>query len=292
MILQRDISKLSNRLYTDAVKSGNRRARRIPDTTIERDYCLAWFLCALAVHGPLAGTLAFKGGTALRRIHFGDYRFSEDLDFTLVKPMALEEIFAELDTMFAKIERESGILFRRQPDRVERRDRNDTFYLAFKGPLPSENTVKVDVTKGETLVFDLERKPVLQTYVEFGDIPDDREVLVYSFPEVAIEKTLAVTDIARKEPRDLYDLWYLRDRGLLPAPEEMVDPLGRKLATREGRANDILVPRLVKVEKQLQRAWENRLGHQVDDLPEFGGCFREVRRLLSAFDELRAAAVT
>ena len=53
-----------------------------PRTVIERDYVLAWFLTGLAGH-PLRDVLAFKGGTALRRCWFADYRFSEDLDFTL-----------------------------------------------------------------------------------------------------------------------------------------------------------------------------------------------------------------
>lgn len=71
-------------------------------------------------------------------------------------------------------------------------------------------------------------------------------------------------------------------------PEELVDGLSRKLASRDGRAEDILVPRLEKVEKALKRAWEKRLGSQVMSLPGFEGCYREVKRLLANFDELRA----
>ena len=41
MIPQRNISLLANRL----VREGG---RRIPDEVLERDYCLAWFLAALA----------------------------------------------------------------------------------------------------------------------------------------------------------------------------------------------------------------------------------------------------
>jgi predicted nucleotidyltransferase component of viral defense system len=43
---------------------------------------LAWLLCSMASHPVLSEALAFKGGTALRRVHFGEYLFSEDLDFT------------------------------------------------------------------------------------------------------------------------------------------------------------------------------------------------------------------
>ncbi len=88
MIPQRNISLISNKL----VSTGG---RRIPEAVIERDYVLAWFLTGLAGH-PLRAVLAFKGGTALRRCWFEDYRFSEDLDFTLTRPITLEDILAGL----------------------------------------------------------------------------------------------------------------------------------------------------------------------------------------------------
>jgi uncharacterized protein len=51
MISQRDIAKLSNRLYQEAIETvGKKDARRIPDAVIERDYILAWFLTELATH--------------------------------------------------------------------------------------------------------------------------------------------------------------------------------------------------------------------------------------------------
>ena len=71
MIPQRHLSLLSNRL----ARAGG---RRIPEAVLERDYCLAWFLVALS-RSALRDRLVFKGGTALKRCYFGDYRFSEDL---------------------------------------------------------------------------------------------------------------------------------------------------------------------------------------------------------------------
>src|SRR5476651_921396 len=76
MIPQKNLSLLSNRLARDG-------GRRIPETVLERDYCLAWFLVALS-RMPLRKRLIFKGGTALKKCYFGDYRFSEDLDFSTI----------------------------------------------------------------------------------------------------------------------------------------------------------------------------------------------------------------
>lgn len=49
---------------------------------IERDYILSWVLAGIGVNEKLQKTLIFKGGTALKKCYFGEYRFSEDLDFT------------------------------------------------------------------------------------------------------------------------------------------------------------------------------------------------------------------
>ena len=75
MIPQRNISLLSNRLALKGL-------RRIPEKVLELDYCLAWFLIGLS-KTTLREYMVFKGGTALKRCYFPEYRFSEDLDFSL-----------------------------------------------------------------------------------------------------------------------------------------------------------------------------------------------------------------
>jgi uncharacterized protein len=109
------------------------------------------------------------------------------------------------------IQEQSGIVFTfdRQDPRV--RVNTHTFYLRYIGPLPGNNDVKVDVTINEVLSFPLEDRPVLRGYPEFADLPENRTILVYSLNEIAAEKTVALTDPARNEPRDLYDLWHLTE---------------------------------------------------------------------------------
>jgi len=55
----------------------------VPPEVIEKDYLLSYVLAALTGVSNLEG-LRFKGGTALKKVYFGDYRFSEDLDFSAV----------------------------------------------------------------------------------------------------------------------------------------------------------------------------------------------------------------
>src|ERR1700684_3053466 len=103
MIPQRNLSLLANRL----AKEGGRRVR---ESVLERDYCLAWFLAALA-ESDLKAVLGFKGGTALKRCYFGDYRFSEDLDFTSTAEVTPDEPKTRLEPVYAAVRDASGITF-------------------------------------------------------------------------------------------------------------------------------------------------------------------------------------
>ena len=51
---------------------------------IEKDYVLGWLLSGISANPELARTWVFKGGTCLRKCYYETYRFSEDLDFTII----------------------------------------------------------------------------------------------------------------------------------------------------------------------------------------------------------------
>lgn len=271
MIPQRNLSLLSNRLAKDG-------GRRIPETVLERDYCLAWFLAALSKE-KLGERLAFKGGTALKQCYFGDYRFSEDLDFTLTEEASFEQIRQELEPVYTRVRAASAITFR-----FAREDRNShsnshTFYLGYEGPLPATaagKEVKVDVTIREKIVFPLERRPVLRGYEDYADLPDDTALRVYSLEEIAVEKAVAVMDRSRNEPRDLYDIWHLTKGGhvdlsrLKGAVEEKLDFRGKKLDDVRGE--------LTAKEARFKKLWQTRLAAQMASLPKFEEVYRSVRR--------------
>src|ERR1035437_7826030 len=68
---------------------------------IEKDYMLGWLLAGIANHDALSRTWVFKGGTCLRKCYYETFRFSEDLDFTIVdggpeEPDDLTQIFEEI----------------------------------------------------------------------------------------------------------------------------------------------------------------------------------------------------
>jgi hypothetical protein len=272
MIPQRNLSLLSSRL----ARAGG---RRIVEAVLERDYCLAWFLVGLS-RTPLRDLLVFKGGTALKRCYLGDYRFSEDLDFTLAEPTGLDAILAGLEQVYAEVRRASGIIVRfARADRKSHQN-SHTFYLAYEGPLPgaSPKEVKVDITISEHLVRPVEDRPILRGYEEYADIPEDAIVRVYALGEIAVEKLVALTDRARNEPRDLYDLWYLTREWLVDLGM-LIPEIESKLASR-GRTRDAMSDELALKEARYKKLWSVRLGQQMATLPPFDDVFRATRRTL------------
>ena len=272
MIPQRNLSLLSNRLAREG-------GRRIPEAVLERDYCLAWFLVGLS-RAPLRERLAFKGGTAIKRCYFGDYRFSEDLDFTLIEEVPFETIREELEPVFEEARRAAGLVLRYAREDRQRHANSHTFYLAYEGPLParSGNEVKVDITIRERLVLPLAERPIVRGYDEYEDLPASAVVRVYSLDEIAVEKLVALGDRARNEPRDLYDAWYLGSEGhvnlgrLKAEVESKLEFRGRTLAT--------LGEEFHKKEARLRKLWNTRLAAQMVALPEFDRVFRTVERNL------------
>ena len=263
---------MSNRL----AKQGG---RRIPEAVLERDYCLSWFLVGLS-RSPLRDRLAFKGGTALKKCYFGDYRFSEDLDFTLTTETSWEELEQGLATAFKETHQASAVVIRFDRMDREAHANSHTFYLAYEGPLPSGSgkSIKTDITIRERIVLPLEDRRVLRGYEEYHDLSQDAQVRVYSLNEVAVEKTVALMDRTRTEPRDLYDLWFLTANGHVRLPE-LLDPVVRKLEFRGLTLAQVSQEFRAK-EARYKKLWQVRLTAQVAELPEFNGVYRAVQRAL------------
>lgn len=147
MIPKREILELRNEWQIDV-------------RVIEKDYVLGWMLAAIAENSDLGDTWVFKGGTALRKCYYETYRFSEDLDFTVVNdgpddPESLVQVFLEVGHWLYEA---SGIELK-VDDQSFRRRRNrrgnptTEGRIAFRGPLaaPGIAKFKIDLTSDEYL---------------------------------------------------------------------------------------------------------------------------------------------
>jgi uncharacterized protein len=201
---------------------------------------------------------------------------SEDLDFTLTRPMTREEVLAGLNEVFVAVEAACGlrIAFDRE-DRHGHRN-SHTFYLRYQGPLPAPNDVKVDITINEVLCFPLQDRSIQRTYDSFDDLPEGPTVKVYALQEIVVEKLLGLSDRVRNEPRDLYDLWYLFNGSDLRVAE-MRAGLDVKSALRQRTAAG-MEQAIAAKEERLRRLRTARLAHQMSRLPPFDDVLRDVLR--------------
>jgi predicted nucleotidyltransferase component of viral defense system len=245
------------------------------DKTIEKDYVLTWMLLAIA-NSPLRNRLAFKGGTAIKKIYEPDYRFSEDLDFTLLDDVSNDDLIAEIENLFPWLRREVNITLAMR--RVEMHQTgNPAFYLNYVGPLRgdlSSRFFKTDFTHDELLLFPLVEAPL---QVPYSDCRGRTETLnVYSPEEILTEKLCAL--LGRTEPRDLYDVHYMLSYHLADT-EAVSFRLAEKMARKElypAALDDVLS----RKQSTFRRLWDPRLRGQMPDLPHLDTVIRETNRWL------------
>ena len=84
------------------------RSLGLPESTIERDYAQNWILKSLQ-EGDMG--LVLKGGTGIRKTYIPNYRFSDDLDFTLRKETTGEIVKDGITSAVRKSKEESGVDF-------------------------------------------------------------------------------------------------------------------------------------------------------------------------------------
>jgi predicted nucleotidyltransferase component of viral defense system len=243
---------------------------------VEKDYVLGWVLAAIAQHPETSTNWIFKGGTCLKKCYFETYRFSEDLDFTLLPEAAydaaaLQKILIELVGAAQEL---SGITF--PLDVVSVRARKDklgreTFAgkIGYRGPLGIVSTPRVlfDLTKHEPVLGEPENRPVFHPYPD--QLPDGTTVRAYYLEELLAEKTRALLE--RTLPRDLYDVVFLLesrfgDFDLDEARELFRGKCEAKSLTPPSSADLMAV---VRSAVELRSEWENMLGHQLPSLPPF-----------------------
>ena len=61
------------------------RLCELREDIVEKDYVLGWVLWDIGIDPRLHDTWVFKGGTCLKKCYIETYRFSEDLDFTVLQ---------------------------------------------------------------------------------------------------------------------------------------------------------------------------------------------------------------
>lgn len=253
---------------------------------IEKDYVLGWVLAGISNHPELSKSWVFKGGTCLKKCYFETYRFSEDLDFTVVISEHQNESF--LINAFKEVAEwvyeATGIQIPKDTIRFEiytnpRGKISVQGRISYRGPLQPGGAlprIKLDLTDDEVLVLDPVSREVHHPY---SDKPENGiQIQAYCFEELFAEKIRALAE--RLRPRDLYDVIHLHRHDSTKHGCDII------LSTLEKKCDfkGISVPTMDSLENKPERAeleteWENMLGHQVPVLPPFEQFWKELPEL-------------
>lgn len=249
------------------------RAVSVRDQQIEKDYILSWILQGISQNEKLAKILVFKGGTVLKKAYFEDYRFSEDLDFTLLNDeLSNEKIILWFEEVFEYVREEANIPLEIIDDN-EHEDGGLNFYISYIGPLGGRGNhkkVKVDISKNEQLEF----QPVIRSMITMYSDLVNHQLLCYSLGEVLVEKMRSV--MQRLQARDFYDIWYLlviHDMDINFYTHEFI----AKCKSKGLDANQF-TEKLENRKTSYKGRWQSSLGDQIQDLPDFDKVEREVQR--------------
>ena len=249
-------------------QKANKNAVR--DTQIEKDYILSWILTGIAHNELLSKILVFKGGTVLKKFYFEDYRYSEDLDFTLLAEKSNEEIKNAFKESFDYVKDEANIPFSIK-EFGEHETGNINFYIAYTGPLGGAGKqVKVDISMDEILQFNIETKCLFSTYSDHIKT----SLQCYSLPEVMTEKMRSL--LSRQQPRDFYDLWYLSEIEGMEMNDYIMEFETKAKHKNLNPAN--LEKRIEQLLPVFKVRWAGSLSEQVKNLPPFEQVSRELGR--------------
>jgi len=254
------------------------------EDVIEKDYVIGWVLWSIGRESKLNSHWAFKGGTALKKCYVDTWRFSEDLDFTVMPngPYKPEDIEPLIKSVLERVHDESGIDFSIRPPVFKYADKylytEGSIY--YRGPrnAPSAARIKLDISGLEKIVQPTAFRDIIHPYSD--PLPVPAQVRCYAFEEVFAEKLRAMGE--RGRPRDLYDIVILFRRRDLQSQPKLIKSVLIKKCELKG----VTIPTLDSIQNaptkdELISEWENMLGHQLQALPPFEEFWNELSNIFS-----------
>jgi len=262
MIKPQEITKLAN----------NEGVR--PQQT-EKDYIISWVLWGVYNHDILKDALIFKGGTCIKKAYIEDYRYSEDIDFTLNPAMehtiSGDEIYSAFSEVFDNIKDAANIDLSIPEDSKEVHESGSIkFFIEYIGPLGGKSDcVKTDIARDEKLEFEIENRKMLNHY---SDLEEGKIIIkCYGLEEIVIEKMAAL--MGRTIPRDLCDFEYLTNTEGIELQDVFYE--FQRKAEHKGYNPGEFVQKVTEKEKIFEKAWTENLSLQIRDLRKFKDVWRD-----------------
>lgn len=244
------------------------REYSVPVSTIERDYAQNWLLKYL--YHP---DIVLKGGTGIKKVYNENYRFSDDLDFSLTHPIKGKDLFTHINEAVDKAKEEVGINFQisSKLDKTETGFRGKIYFNIIQNATGTPLSIKVDITNydNEIILLPTEKKKVFHSYSD----ELNAEIEVYSLEEIFAEKIRAL--IQRTRARDLYDTGMLYD---LVNKNKVLQILDEKF---DFKGITLDISSLTKRKDDFSNAWDASLNNQFKVIPDFEILFNKVITIIN-----------
>lgn len=256
-------------------------------STIEKDYVLGLLIWAFTQNKNLNTQWVFKGGTCLKKCYFRDYRFSEDLDYTVIPEAPIDQVYIRKELSVCSELLLDHFALRLDVDNInispfpDKADRFIQIRIPYRGPLMQSGSwprIKLDITQEEVIVDEPVFLPLIHHYSD--DILCKTEVKCYSLYEIFAEKLRALAE--RTRPRDLYDVIHLAE---LFNSKELKNSLLRDVAIKKFNIKHLKFPQSLKeispkAIEEVVSDWYEMLSHQVKNLPEIDTYLNKLHELL------------
>jgi len=167
------------------------------EDVIEKDYVLGWLLWGIGSDDVLAAQWVFKGGACLKKCYIETWRFSEDLDFTVIPggPIRQEDVLPALLKVLQSVQDASGINFSDRPPMLT--THASGMYtegrVYYRGPrnAPSVASVRLDLSASEKIARPSVLREIAHDYPD--KLPNPAVVRCYSFEEIRIQSIKVTT---------------------------------------------------------------------------------------------------
>ena len=260
---------------------------------IQKDYAISYLLAAIARTAGLGEKIVLKGGTALKKLCYPNYRFSEDLDYSTLKLGVLPKVNELLQ---AAVDHMAGLLQERGPFDVQvepltlrlphsGKQMAYTVRVRFPDQRQALCRLKVEITVDEPVLLKTQDRLILHGFGE----KLETSVSGYALEEIVAEKLRALLQSRQKLAdrgwgasrvcRDYYDLWHILSREKLTG---IPDLFLRKCEVRKVifRSPDELVsPDLVETAR---REWDQQLSPFLTKAPRMEKVLTEIQALIPA----------
>lgn len=273
-------------------------SKGIHQDIIQKDYALSYLLTAITEMDEFHENLVLKGGTALRKLYFQDYRFSEDLDFSTRFPGPINQCDGlmqdAINNMLISLNKKGPFQAFLQPLALNLPHPSGQEAYIVRIQFPEQRQplcrLKIEITIDEPILTSIVPRPLYHGFDETltSQIPG------YSLVEITTEKLRALLQShkrlkergwgASRVCRDYYDIWHLLQHpdvssaNLIPLLQEKCTVRNVSFSSPE----DFVTEELLNVAR---KEWRQQLLPFVTDTPSVSELLPEVQAMIYALWE-------